>query len=363
MNHHTQKSDSGHTLLADSPDIESSKVCPPSTDTSGGVIYPNSSITDRSDGPLTVREAVARYLTLRVAEGMDEKGDTFSHQTKHLQKRLCAALGDMPLQAVRADHLRTWHAGLKDERNGRALEALTRRHHLISAKTFFFRCWREGWVDKDPTSPIVLPTIHEQDVTVIGVKEAFHFFKANREHRSIGRIALEAFGGIRYSTAGKLKAEDLRFDRQGINMPSRKHKSQRRRYRQGQPANMWEWAKHAPEESWQLELKHYREDKREMMVLGRLRPMVLKNDADRKKARGLKNIWRHSFASYYLAIKKDYGAVAYLMQHTHTTTTEIYEGVADEADGLLYFAITPASVLLTWEQFLASASQLPPSTT
>ncbi|MBM3855605.1 MAG: hypothetical protein FJ399_21045, partial [Verrucomicrobia bacterium] len=43
-------------------------------------------------------------------------------------------------------------------------------------------------------------------------------------------------------------------------------------------------------------------------------------------------VWRHSFASYLLAKTKSLPTVGYLMQHRHTTTTEIYEGVAKEAD-------------------------------
>lgn len=34
------------------------------------------------------------------------------------------------------------------------------------------------------------------------------------------------------------------------------------------------------------------------------------------------------------------------MQHRHGSTTEIYEGVATEADALAYFGITPESVVM-----------------
>ena len=319
-----------------------------------------SQIADPASGPLTVREAVARYLTLRVAEGMSEAGDTFSHLSKHLGKRLCAFLGDAALKSIKADHLRAWAAALTNERNGRPLDLLTRRHHLIAVKTFFRRAWREGWIERDPTMPIVLPQVEEKDVNLVPVRDAFNFFKINRDHRAVGRLALEAFGGLRYTTAGKIVKADIKFERRGIEMPSSKHKSRKRKFRQGQPTNLWEWLKQAPDECWALTFRQYREEKKEMLVMAHLRPMVLKTDSDRLKASDLKNVWRHSFASYLLAKAKDYAPIAYLMQHARATTTEVYEGIADEREALLYFSITPQTVTMSWEEFCAAFAPKPP---
>lgn len=315
---------------------------------------PFTSLLTDSGGPLTLREAVARYLTLRVAEGILPESDTFSHLNKQLAARLCAFMGDAELKAVRADHLRTWAASLTNERTGRPLDPVTIRHHLVAVKTFFRRCWREDWVQRDPTLPIVLPTVEEKDVNVIAARDAFRFFALNREHRAIGRVALEAFGGLRYTSAARLVKADLKFDRRGIEMPSTKHKSRKRKFRQGQPANLWAWLHHAPDDCWELSVYQYREEKKEMLVMAGLRPMILKTDTDRAKARALKNVWRHSFASYLLAKCKDYAPIAYLMQHAKATTTEVYEGTADELDALRYFAITPESVKMGWDEFCAS---------
>lgn len=341
---------------------ESSKQEIPASDSPGAVIFQNS-ITDHSSGPLSVSEAIARYLTLRVAEGVPEDGDTYRHLTKHLAKRFCQLHGNLPLRAIRADHIRAWSASLVDERTNQPLSQLTRRHHLVSLKTFFRRCWREGWIERDPTLPIVLPQVQEEDVNVIPVADAFRFFQVNRDHRAIGRLALEAFGGLRYTTAGKLVYSDLKFERRGIEMPAAKHKSRKRRFRQGQPSNMWAWALHAPRACWDLTIRQYRDEKKEMLCMAGLRPMVLKSDADRARADELKNVWRHSFASYLLAKTKDYAPIAYLMQHARATTTEVYEGVADELCAIRYFSITPQSVLMTWNDFcdtLKAASQLSP---
>lgn len=339
----------GESPPSDSPGLECSKVQSPPTDEKGLVVFANS-ITDQPHGPLLLREAAARYLTLRITEGVRENTDTYRHMSKHLA-RLCALLGDMTLKAVKADHLRTWMAGLKSERHGRKLDDLTKRHHMITIKTFFKRAWREGWVERDPTLPIVLPQIEEKDVNVISAADAFRFFKRNADHRAVARIALEAFGGIRNSTAGKLQKENIKFDRRGIEMPSRKHKSTKRKFRQGHPSNLWDWLGAAPDDCWSLLPRQYTEEKKEMHVIAGLRPLVSKTDADRQQVKALKNVWRHSFVSYYLAIAKDYAPIAYLSQHAKATTTEIYEGIADEFDALCYFSITRDTVKMDWEEF------------
>lgn len=359
MNTQNQIAERGETALSNSADVERAKAAIPAADVSSPVIYQTDTAADVSNGPLSLRSAVARYLTLRVSEGLPEDGDTFSHLTKHLTVRLCASLGDLALRSIKADQLRAWVASLTHDRTGRPLDTLTKRHHMISVKTFFRRCWREGWIERDPTLPIVLPQIEEQDVNLVSVEQAFHFFKVNRDHRAVGRVALEAFGGLRYTSAGKLSKADLKFERRGIELPSNKHKSRKRKFRQGQPPCLWAWLKHAPDECWDLTFRQYREDKKEMGVMAGFRPMILKNDKDRKSAKDLKNAWRHSFASYLLAKEKDFDPVRYLMQHSRSTTTEVYEGRADELDAYRYFSITPMSVKMTWAEFCALIPMVP----
>lgn len=74
------------------------------------------------------------------------------------------------------------------------------------------------------------------------------------------------------------------------------------------------------------------------------------------QVRGLCNVLRYSFASYLMALTNNPPYVARLMQHKHTSTTDIYEGVATAQDARLYFSITRAGVLLPWETFVARAA-------
>jgi site-specific recombinase XerD len=305
----------------------------------------------------TLRESVVRYMQLRLAEGLDEKGDTYRHIKKHLLERFCGAFGEWPLASLRVDHLRTWAAALVNPRTSEPMDPLTRRHHLVDVKTFFKRAVREDWIRRDPTIALVLPAIEQEDVTVMPVRDAFEFFRANRHARAIGRIALEAFGGLRYTSAGRICKDCIKFERRGIEMPANKHKSRKRKFRQGHPANLWTWLHAAPEACWTLTLRQYAEEKKEMFVMAGLREMVLKTPEHRERARALKNIWRHSFASYLLALTGDFGPVGYLMQHSRQTTTEIYEGCVDRRDAKLYFSITPQSVLLSWDDFVSTHTE------
>lgn len=311
-----------------------------------------------SDSPITVSQAVTTYLALRIEEGMVEKSDTYRHTRKHLQDRLRAVIGSWPISHVTTDHLREWGRQLVRDDDGKPMSDLTRRHHLVSVKTFFKRAWMERWIQSDPSKALVLPAIDEGERAVMPVRDVFRFFKANRDATCIGRIALEAFGGLRFTSAGRITEEYLKFARKGIELPGKDHKTGKRKFRQGQPANLWEWLNHAPKACWDITLRQYADDKKDMMVMAGIRPIRLRTAEDRAKTAKMKNIWRHSFASYLLARTKDFGPVAYQMQHSTPKTTEIYEGKADELDAVMYFAITPQTVLLSWEEFSQKVSAI-----
>lgn len=227
------------------------------------------------------------------------------------------------------------------------------KDHRKNVNTFLDRAVREGWIPRNPCDAVLPPKIIEDDVHVISAREAFEFFKANRDARCIGRVALEAFGGVRYTTAGKLAKENVLLDSPGIRMLGRHHKGGKTRFRQGQPDNLFLWLRHAPESCWAMTPLQYREEKRAAAIAGKLRPVALVSDEDKAVAERIKNIWRHSFASYHLALFKTPTTTQYLMQHSSVRMTEVYEGVATEADARLYFGITPTTALLSWEEFAA----------
>lgn len=186
----------------------------------------------------------------------------------------------------------------------------------------------EGWILRNPCASVALPKIREEDVTVLPVEHAEALFgPANKGQRVLARLALEAFGGLRYVSAGRIRKEHIDFAAKGITMPGALHKSGKRKFRQGQPDNLWSWLAAAPESCWEMSLVQYRHEKREAFV--------------RAGVAMPKNVVRHSFGSYHVAQYRNQPLTAYLMQHNNPKTTDIYLGVATAADAARYFAIVP----------------------
>lgn len=294
----------------------------------------------------TVAEAVPKYRDLRKAEGL--KGDSLNHVETHL-RRLVAALGHLPLFAVTAEHIRGWLAAMP-------MSPLTVRHHLVSANTFFARAVLEKWAIDNPCLAVVPPKIEAQDTTVLSARDVFALLKANAGEPVVGRLVLELFGGLRCSSVERILPEHIRMDTRGIEMPGAKHKSGKRKFRQGHPPVLWAWLEYC----WPLP--------QPLSGPPFLTGITESGYDDRKKEAFVRagvnfphNVLRHSCASYLLALTKDPPKVAYLFQHTSLKMLERYEGVADENDARLVMAMTPAAVMrLTVDEFFAQTQTQTP---
>lgn len=289
---------------------------------------------------LTVTKAVEQYLQLREAEGGVD-AHYLSHVRRHLRDSLAVRLGHVLLHQVDATMLRDWLTNLKGRiRKGSTgtLGIEARRHYYRSMRAFLNRCVTEEWLAKNPCDTVAepKPTLAElaasEEIKLMPVADVEALFRANRNHRVIGRLALEAFGGVRYSTAAKMKAEHINYEIKGLAMPGAIHKSRKRKFRQGHPDCLWKWLEHVKATMpgcWDMSEREYFNEKREAFV--------------RANVTNPHNGLRHSFASYLLAECKSLPTVSYLMQHAKTTMTERYEGRASEQDAQRYLAITPES--------------------
>ncbi len=189
------------------------------------------------------------------------------------------------------------------------------------------------------------PPVDEEDPDVLTPREVFDLLRANRDQPVVGRLVFELFGGLRSSSVARLTPEHVKRDVKGIRLPGALHKSRKTKFRQGQPDVLWQWVDHAGEAMWtEVTQKNYDERKRDAFV--------------RAGVRNPGNILRTSFVSYMLALTKSVPRVAYLAQHTRLQTTEIYEGVATEADAKLVMAMGPAAVAMEWERFVEAQTKL-----
>lgn len=283
---------------------------------------------------LKVGEAVADYLKLRGAEGLAE--DSYRH-TKTNLTRFAEAYGATPLGDVTPDHVRLWLDQLKAQRG---FQAATLRHHRKDVNVFFNRAVREKWVQDNPCKAVVPPkVVHGEDVAVMALADAFAFFKANRDQRAVGRLALEAFAGLRHASVQRLTKPDLDFENRGVVLPGTLHKSGRRHYIDGWPANLFRWLEHAPDDCWSLSGRNYGSHK--AMAFARAN---LENPG---------NVFRHTFATMHLAAYREGESLRRLLQHRNLATMLAHylgRGVTQKT-ARAYFLISPRTVQLSFDRF------------
>lgn len=276
-------------------------------------------------GSMTVAQAVEKFLEIR--EQGEFSRDTNSHRLLHAT-RLASALGSKQLSDVTPAIINDWLNGLQNPETGEPMEAYTRRQHLTSVKLIFNTAVREKWCDDNPAASIQAPKVDEDEISVMPVSDAQKFFATNRDNPCVGRLALEAFGGLRFSSAARIERDEIIDADRGIVMPGAKHKLGRRHYVDGYPDNLWAWINHASPVCWKIKQSVY---------------LAMKSEAFRLA--GVEhphNVLRHSFCSYHIALNKDAARTAVLLTHRSPSMLyQHYRGRASEADAKAYFAITP----------------------
>ena len=302
---------------------------------------------------MLVKDAIPRYMALRLSEDVAKDSDTHRHMDLHLT-RLSDALGALRLDQVTPDLIRDLMGKLLARDRKSKASNDTKRDHRKNWNTFFQRAVDEDWCAKNPCAKVKPPQVFEQDKVPLTPREIFELLKHNHDQPIIGRLALELFGFLRNASAQRLKKEDLSFDRRGIRLPGAardeetgqmviNHKSKKTKFRQGHPPVLWAWLEYAAEECW-TEIGEHNYDFRKGEAFLRAR---VKNAG---------NVLRDSCISYHLAAFKNPPLTSYLAQHARMSQTETYEGMADETDAKLVMAMTPDAVKLPWEQFLANSS-------
>lgn len=290
--------------------------------------------------PLPIGDAIRRYFDLRLAAG-DWGKDTARHVRLHLS-RLCEEFegksekledgawkwsGGEDVASVEKSDIVDWLSDISETHK-------TCWPHQKDAAAFFGRAFAEKWIGSDPTDGIPRPKKEDEEVSVISVEDAKKLFAANRDEPVVARLALEAFGGLRASSSHRLLFSEIKWDERAILLPGKKHKSKKRHYTEGMPSNLWEWLlpwKDVPE-AWEFsesQLMHAKSAavKRAGLVLP-------------------KNVLRHSFASYHIALHRNGAETALLMQHRDQEMLyEHYRGHAAKPDAEAYFGITPARLL------------------
>jgi hypothetical protein len=292
---------------------------------------------------MKVRDAVTKYMALRVAEGLPTKSDTFAHMRKALIDSLAAVHGEKPLALVTAEHLRELLAALKDRKGKGPASNTTKRNYRKFWATFFTRALREKWTYENPCKAVVPPRLSKSETEVLALADVFKFFQEARTSPIGARLAVEAFAGLRVSSSARLVESEIIREEGALVLPAHKHKLEERYFVEGFPKNLFAWLD-LPGQRWDISESYY--DK-------------LKGDVFRAaKVKNPGNVLRHSFCTYHIALYRDASRTATLL--THRNPTMLYQhyrgkGVT-QAQGRAYFQITPEAVSRSFEEFLALAT-------
>lgn len=275
---------------------------------------------DGVQSSILVSAASERYLTARASEGIAKA--TLSH-AKGDMARFAAAFGNRQLAEIRPEEIRQWLAQLP-------FAEVTKRNHYKRVNAFFTWSRLEGLAASNPCESIKSPARESEDVTVLTVKDTAKLFATAWKLRPqvCAKLALEAFAGLRYSSAARLLKEDINFREKGITLPASKIKTRRRHYIDGLPENLWKWLRAAPPEAWTLTERQYLSLKSEAFTLA-----SVTNPG---------NVLRHSFCSYHVAAHKDAARTAVILCHASPSMLyQHYKGRATAKDAELYFEVRP----------------------
>lgn len=281
-----------------------------------------------------IEALVEDFQRMRKDEGV--RGWLHTNQTLYLKRFSQFVHPLKPANSIESEDVRRWVNDLK----GKGFSLKTIKHHLSVISMFFKRSLAEGWVRRNPCLAVQLPKDQPAgEVSVLSAKDTAKLFEVNKDSRVAVYMALEAFAGLRFSSAFRLSRSDINLEEKTILLPAAKHKTGRRYLLENLPENIWDWIRHADklqDPNWKKRPWH----------MGRVVYDREKNEAFKRA--GIErspNILRHSFCSYHVAMHQDAAKTALLMQHSNQAMIyRHYRGVASQVDAAVYFGIRPGKL-------------------
>ncbi len=282
--------------------------------------------TGRLTSKRTVSEAAEDYL--KEAESLLRDGklarDTF-RQKRHKITHFAEKFGAKRMVDVTADEITGWILSLGSS-NPRTFNSV-----LKHVRAFYNQ--NKKHVPVSPADEIKLKDDSIDEVGILTPQETAKLFGFALKNKpdAIGRLALEAFAGLRFGSADKLSKEDINFKERGIMLPKHKVKTRRRFYLDDLPDNLWDWVDLSTDACWQMEKNDWMHMKSRLFA-GAAVPHP-------------RNCLRHSFCTYHVSAYKNPGRTATILCHQNQTQLwGHYHGIASQAAGLTYFSIKPENV-------------------
>lgn len=277
----------------------------------------------------TVAEAAKTYCDQaldRQAQGKLSLG-----YQRHLDRKiklLVDQFGDMKLDAVTKDDIEDWIDGLDGVESDGTFD-----NYAKHIRAFFSHFVEEKVINENPALRIKRRGEGMGEVVVITPAETarlLHVCRTNPAYRPmINRLALECFIGMRFETAAQITKPNIKRADKGVNIPAEISKDRRRHYLDGLPDNLWSWLDVDPDAGWDMTPRQYMGLKSALFTAAQV-PHP-------------RNCLRHGFVTYHVAAFKDPGRTAFIICHTKDQNLlyEHYKGMATDADGKLFWTITP----------------------
>lgn len=295
---------------------------------------------------VTVQDAVDRELA-RVKKLLEMKPPRVAKGTvRHKIQKLglfAEQFGHLRINQVKGVDVELWIEDFDEvESNG------TFNNYLKQVRVCLQPYVEEGMLQRNPVSGVKFRDESTGEVGINTPEEMAYLFafamQADRFKVAIGRFALEAFLGLRFSSGCRLEKGDINFADRGILLPKHKLKTGladdgKRHYIDGVlPAQIWKWLAITPDECWALTPRQYERLKCDLFTEARVvHPH---------------NTFRHSFCTYDVAVHKNAGRTAYILCHADQDLIwSRYKGVQargrimTERDGQVYQSIAPENVL------------------
>lgn len=127
-------------------------------------------------------------------EGRKLPDDTVTHRDLHLRRLVGTVDGKTRVGAMTTANVRDWLAGLEMSRH-------SEKHRRANVHRPFDWLVQERIAKRKIVSKIKIQDDFSGDVNVLTLAQAKRVFEASAGHRSIGRLALEAFAGLRFTSA------------------------------------------------------------------------------------------------------------------------------------------------------------------
>lgn len=287
----------------------------------------------------TLSDAVNEYLAARQGEGV---GTGYLRHVKKVLGDFRDAFNDRDRLEVTPEEARDWLYGLD-------VAPLTQVNYRKKLAAFYQFCVQHQWVQDSPWRVVKPPKVVAKEIETLTVDQTRFLFRANEDQppQVLARLALEAFAGLRYSSAIRLSFDDVRWEQKGVLLPAAKIKTERRQFIDGLPENLWAWLElcRSRGEDWRISERNYLYHKTSAFSRATL---LYRQEHSEDDPEGLiphpKNALRHSFATYHCAMHKSPGRTAAILCHRNETKLwQHYKGAATEAQGRDYFSILPSS--------------------